>query len=168
VKIAPFVSIAGSGRPAATLIREQVSTKLPPALKAKSDHILDELNAGRTAADIPKEIAPLFRPSVQPYLISWFKYDPVREMAKVQAPVLIIQGTTDAQVSIADAKLLAAARKDVKLRLIDGMNHVLKRATTPAEQQAAYTDPSIPIDNRVVEEIAKFLSTEPAVSGGRP
>jgi hypothetical protein len=129
---------------------------------------LDELNAGRTAADIPKEIAPLFRPSVQPYLISWFKYDPVREMAKVQAPVLIIQGTTDAQVSIADAKLLAAARKDVKLRLIDGMNHVLKRATTPAEQQAAYTDPSIPIDNRVVEEIAKFLSTEPAVSGGRP
>lgn len=166
-KLDTFVSIAGSGRPAPSLIREQLG-KLPPALKTKSDHILDELIAGKTVADIPQELAPLFRPSLQPYLISWFTYDPVREIARIQAPVLILQGTSDLQVSIDDAKRLAAVKKDTRLRLIDGMNHVFKRATTPAEQQAAYTDPSIPNDNRVVEEIVKFLSTSTSVSAGRP
>jgi hypothetical protein len=40
------------------------------------------------------------------------------------------------------------------------MNHVLKRAVTPAEQQAAYTDPSLPIEPKAVEEIAAFLRSE--------
>jgi hypothetical protein len=43
-------------------------------------------------------------------------------------------GTTDLQISVDDAKRLAAAKKSAKLRLIDGMNHVLKHATLPAEQ----------------------------------
>jgi fermentation-respiration switch protein FrsA (DUF1100 family) len=111
-------------------------------------------------ADVPEQLAPLFRPSVQPYLISWFRYDPVREIARIQLPALIVQGTTDLQIGIDDAKRLAAAKKDAKLRLIDGMNHVLKRAAAPADQQAAYTDPSVPIDPRLVEEIGNFLSAE--------
>jgi pimeloyl-ACP methyl ester carboxylesterase len=167
-KIDAFVSISGSGRPAASLIRAQLSTKLPPLLKKKSDEILDELIAGRTVADVPKDLLTLFRPSVQPYLISWFKYDPVREIARVQAPVLIIQGTTDLQIGVDDAERLAAAKKDAKLRLIDGMNHVLKRPTTLAEQGAFYVDPSIPIDTRVVEEITDFLSTESAANRPHP
>jgi hypothetical protein len=36
------------------------------------------------------------------------------------------------------------------------MNHVLKHATTPAEQQAAYVDPSLPIEAQAVEEITEF------------
>ena len=156
-KIDAFVSIAGSGRPAAALIREQLGRNLPPNLNQQSSRILDELVAGRSVADVPKELADLFRPTVQPYLISWFKYDPPREIGALRMPVLILQGTTDLQVSIEDARRLAAANKDAKLRLIDGMNHVLKRAATPAEQQAAYTETSRPIDAQVVEEIADFL-----------
>lgn len=163
-KAEAFVSIAGSGRPAAALIREQLGTKLPPALKSKSDQILDELITGRTVADVPKELAPLFRPSVQPYLISWFKYDPVREIARIHSPVLIIQGTTDLQVSTDDAKRLSGANKNAELRLINGMNHVLKRAATPAQQQAAYTDPAIPIDNRLIEEITNFFTVRSGTS----
>jgi pimeloyl-ACP methyl ester carboxylesterase len=156
-KIDTLISLAGSGRAAPKLIREQLGNKLPPGLKARSDYILDELVAGRTVADVPNELASLFRPTVQPYMISWFKYDPVRELAALKIPVLIVQGTTDLQVTVDDAKRLAAANKDAKLRLVDGMNHVLKRAKTPAEQQAAYTDPSIPIEVRAVEEIIGFL-----------
>jgi len=36
----------------------------------------------------------------------------------------------------------------------------IKHATLPAEQQAAYTDPSLPIKAQAVEEIAAFLTTE--------
>jgi len=68
----------------------------------------------------------LFRPSVQPYMISWFKYDPAAEIANLEVPVLILQGTTDLQVHVEDAKLLAKAKPDAKLRIFDGMNHVLK------------------------------------------
>lgn len=82
--------------------------------------------------------------------------------------MLIVQGTTDLQISVDDAKRLAAAKKDAKLRLIAGMNHVLKHATWPTEQQAAYTDPSLPIKAQAVEEIASFLTTEFASAAERP
>jgi uncharacterized protein len=167
-KIDAFVSIAGSGRAAPALIREQLDAKLAPSLKARSSQILDELVAGRTVTDVPKDLAPLYRPSVQPYLISWFRYDPVREIAALEVPVLIVQGTTDLQVSVDDAKRLAAAKKNAKLRLIDGMHHVLKHATLPAEQQAAYTDPSLAVKAQVVEEIAAFLTTETGKTAERP
>jgi fermentation-respiration switch protein FrsA (DUF1100 family) len=167
-KIDAFVSLAGSSRAAPALIREQFATKLAPNLKARSSQILDELVAGRTVTDVPKDLAALYRSSVQPYLISWFKYDPVREIATLEVPVLIVQGTTDLQISVDDAKRLAAAKKDAKLRLIDGMNHVLKHATLPAEQQVTYTDPSLPIKAQAVEEITAFLTTEFASAAERP
>jgi fermentation-respiration switch protein FrsA (DUF1100 family) len=100
----------------------------------------------------------LFRPSVQPYLISYFKYDPAREIARLQVPVLIIQGTTDLQTPVDEAKRLAGAKKDARLCIIEGMNHVLKRASTAAEQRAAYSDPAVPLEPRLVEEVSAFLS----------
>lgn len=159
-RVDAFVSVAGTSRTAPALIREQLDTKLAPTLRTRSNKILDELVAGRTVTDVPKELAALYRPSVQPYLISWFKYDPVREIAALRIPVLVVQGTTDLQVSVDDAKKLAAAKKGAQLRLINGMNHVLKHATLPAEQQAAYTDPSLPIKAEAVEEITVFLARE--------
>jgi uncharacterized protein len=155
-----FVSIGGLGRRAHEVIREQLGRNLPPELKdlrAKSDHILDELAAGRTVADPPKELDMLFRPSVQDYLISYFRYDPSREIADLEMPVLIVQGTTDLQTPVDDARRLVAAKPGSRLLLVDGMNHVLKRATTPEEQRAAYTDPSVPLATGLVEGVAKFL-----------
>ena len=156
-KIDAFVSIAGLGRTAPAILRSQLSAKLPNNLRAKFEQILDELAAGRVVADTPGELAFLFRPSLQPYLISWFKYDPAREIAALDVPVLVLQGTTDFQVGVDDAQRLAAAKGDAKLALIDNMNHVLKRAVTLAEQQAAYTDPSLPIEPKAVAEITGFL-----------
>lgn len=157
-KAEAFVSIAGAGRDVLELLREQLGKKLPEELKKKSEHIIDELAAGRTVADPPKELATLFRPSAQPYLISWFKYHPAREIARLEMPVLIVQGTTDLQITVADAKRLAAANNKARLLLIDGMNHVLKRATTPAEQTATYTDPSVPLEPELVKKISAFLN----------
>ncbi len=152
-----FVALAGCGRPASEVLRWQLAKNLPRELKDRSDAIIDELAAGRTVADTPRELVSLFRPSVQPYLISYFKYDPAREIARLTIPVLIVQGTTDLQTPVDDAKLLVKARKDAQLSLIEGMNHVLKQAKSMEEQKAAYFDPTIPIEARLVEDVSAFL-----------
>ena len=68
----------------------------------------------------------LFRPSVQPYLYSWFQFNPVTELAKLDIPVLIVHGSTDIQVDQSEAKLLARASVNASSVVIQGMNHVLK------------------------------------------
>lgn len=74
--------------------------------------------------------------------------------------MLILQGKTDVQVSVTDAELLAKGQPKAKLVLLDNVNHMLKYATTDKESQTkAYTDPTVPIDNTVVTEIAGFVGS---------
>lgn len=152
-----YVSLAGVGRKMHEVLREQLKKNLPANLNEKSDKIIDELVAGRMVADPPKELISLYRPSVQPFLISKLKYEPAKDLAGLEIPTLIVQGTTDVQTMVEDAKALAAAKKDAKLVTIDGMNHMLKHATTQLEQIKAYTDPSMPIEPKLVDEVGGFL-----------
>jgi uncharacterized protein len=153
-----YVSIAGLGRPADAVIRAQLMGQLPPDLRANSDRILDALRNGSMTADVPPGLAALYRPSVQPYLISWFRYDPAAEIRKLRIPVLIVQGTTDIQVSVDDARALAAGKPDARLEIIDGMNHVMKKVEADQTRQiASYSDPSLPVDPRLVDAIAGFV-----------
>lgn len=150
-----FVSLEGAGRPAADVLREQLTARGVPL--AMFGAILDSLTAGRTVESPPPELRALFRSSVQPYLISWFRYDPAAELKKLPYATLIIQGTHDAQVSAKDADLLAAA-PGAKLLTIDGMTHVLKIGPADAATQATtvYADPSVPIVPKVVTAIALY------------
>jgi fermentation-respiration switch protein FrsA (DUF1100 family) len=153
-----FVSLAGAGRPIADILREQLAKGLKdPALLAKANAILASLAAGTTVGDVPKELSALFRPSVQPYLISWMKYDPASELARIDAAsVLVAHGTTDIQVPTSDAQRLAAARPSAKLLVIQGMNHVLKAAdASNASQQDAYTNPSLPVMPELVTALVE-------------
>lgn len=151
-----FVSLAGAGRPIAVVLREQLSRAITDSsLRAQAFAILDQLAAGQTVANVPDSLSPLFRPSVQPYLISWMKYDPAREIGKLSVATLIVQGTTDSQIDVLDAELLAASRPDAVLEIVDGMCHTLKAAAVDsASQRAAYTNPSLPVVAEVVEAIA--------------
>jgi uncharacterized protein len=153
-----FVSLAGVGRKAHVVLREQLAKNLPARLSEKSGPIIDELVAGRTVPEVPKDLAGLFRPSVQPFLISEFKLDPTQEIARLKMPVLIVQGTTDLQVAVVDAKILAAAKKDAKPLVLDGMNHVLRKASSSQlEQLRSYYDASQPLMPGLTGEIAAFL-----------
>lgn len=84
--------------------------------------------------------------------------DPAKEITALEIPVLLMEGTTDLQISVKDTKRLAVAKKMATLRLVDGINHVLKPAKEPAEQQAGYTNPALPIKTQVVEEIVAILN----------
>jgi len=155
-----FVSLEGAGRPAAVILREQLIKNGAPV--AMFGSILDSLSAGKTVDSIPPALAALFRPSVQPYLISWFRYDPAAELKKLPYATLIVQGTHDIQVSMDDANLLAAA-PGAKLLKIDGMTHVLKigPADAPAQIAGVYTDPAVPIPPELVSAIAAYVRSAP-------
>jgi hypothetical protein len=100
----------------------------------------------------------LFRPSVQPYLISWFKYDPQKEIAKLKKPILIIQGTTDIQVSTDDAKMLAEGNRGAEKKIIKGMNHIFKESELDRVKNIqTYNQPELPIKPDLTEAIVGFI-----------
>jgi alpha-beta hydrolase superfamily lysophospholipase len=152
------ISVSGMGRTMDVVLADQLNAALPDAMKPDAFKVLAELKAGRTVADPPSALAALFRPSVQPYLISELNIDPVAELAKVKAPVLILQGETDIQVSVADAEALKATRPDAKLVLLAGVNHVLKLAPLDrAANIATYADPTLPLAPGVLAPIVTFV-----------
>jgi len=152
-----FVSIAGAGRSADKILKEQLS-KQPQAVQDLSFPIIDSLVQGKTVTNIDPMLNSLFRPSVQPYIISWFKYDPQAEIKKLSIPVLVLQGTNDIQVSTEDAKLLAKANDHGHLVLIENMNHILKTVQGDRDANVAtYTNPSLPINDKLVDAIVEFI-----------
>lgn len=155
---AAFVSIAGIADGASTLMRKQLEGKLPPELEKESERILVSLESGVVVDPVPPALATLFRPSVQPYLISWFKYVPAQRIAELTMPVLVVQGNTDIQVDVVQANRLHGARPGAKLAIIPGMNHVFKHVrAVPELQVASYGDPNLPVSPLLVKSIADFL-----------
>ncbi|HEX8284256.1 MAG TPA: alpha/beta hydrolase [Pyrinomonadaceae bacterium] len=153
-----FISIAGAGRRLDVVALEQLKPQLSPELYARSEAVFKSLVEGKAVPDAPQELAMLFRPSVQPYLISWLKYDPPKEVAKLAVPVLVAQGTHDIQARAEDAKALAAAKPDARLLLVEGMNHVLKMTPAdPKQQTASYSDPALPVAPRFLAEVVAFV-----------
>jgi pimeloyl-ACP methyl ester carboxylesterase len=122
-----FISVAGVGIPAGDILRKQLKGQ-PQFILDESLKIIEKLENGETVEKVSQMLYSLFRPSVQPYMISWFKYNPQIEIAKLNKPILIIQGTTDIQVSVSDADKLASANKKSQKQIIEGMNHILKEA----------------------------------------
>lgn len=155
-----LVLLAGAGRPIGAVLREQLATA-PEPLLGQALAILAELEAGRPVTEVPPQLAVLFRPSVQPYMISWLPLDPGEMVAAYDGPVMIGHGATDIQVGVADANALAAARPDARLVVWEGVNHLLKIAPADrAANAATYRDPSLPLAPGVVEDVAAFILRE--------
>ena len=150
-----FISLSGAGRPIDEVLEEQVA-KQAPFLKNETRKYLDTLKSGQTFVLKNKMLSALFRESVQPYLISWFKYDPRIEIKKLQIPVLIINGTKDLQVPESDAKLLHEASPKSELVLIENMNHVFKEIKQDSDNAKSYNNPELPVMPELIEKIATF------------
>ena len=155
--VSHVVSVAGAGRPIEEVLDEQLSRMLSPELLGDTRRILAELKTGRAVESVPPQLAAIFRPSVQPYMISWLPIDPAREVGRLTVPVLVVQGTTDIQVNNADADRLANGHSRATVETIEGMNHVLKEVRDPSQQAASYSDPALPLHPRLVESIATFV-----------
>jgi pimeloyl-ACP methyl ester carboxylesterase len=160
-----YVSVAGPARPVGQILRDQLRPQIGSMaeLWQQNEAILASLEAGKTVDPLPPALAAvpglaaLYRPSVQPYMISWLKYTPSAEIATLPMPILILQGSTDIQVSPAEAQALKAAAPNARLVVIDGMNHVLKHVVEATQQIASYSDPALPVVPEVPNAIVALI-----------
>jgi len=152
-----FISVAGAGDSADKILTEQMKAQ-PAFISEGFNRMLDSLKRGKTTDNIDPALYFIARPSIQKYLMSWFRYNPQREIRKVKAPVLIIQGTTDLQVTVGDAEKLKKAKSDAILDIIPNMNHVLKEAPADKEKnKATYNEPDLPLKPEFVTAITNFV-----------
>lgn len=155
-----LILVSGMGRRMGDVLREQL--KANPANAPLLDEAMAaiaEIEAGRhvDASAMNPALMPLFAPQVQDFLISAFAADPVDLVQQADIRTLIVQGTTDLQVTSEDARLLDKAPR-TDLELIKGMNHVLKDAPADrAANLATYANPDLPLSDRLVREIEDFI-----------
>ncbi|MFZ6743225.1 alpha/beta hydrolase family protein [Undibacterium sp. JH2W] len=153
-----LISLAGPAKNAAELIRQQLQGKLTPQQMSISDEALTSLQAGKLYENPPPELNFLYRSSVQPFLISYFRFTPEKEIVKLNCHVMLILGDNDIQVDVKQIAALKAARPDADMLLVHNMNHVSKIVTGDiAKNLAAYGDPSLPLPAELVEGVTGFL-----------
>lgn len=157
--VAGVVSVSGLGRPFGEVLREQLSRQLDSATLVRYDTAMKHYLRGEQPRDVPPEVAMLFLPVNVSFLQSLAAFDPPAAIRAVRQPVLIVQGETDLQTSVADAERLHAARPDARLVVVAQTNHVLKHTTdrTLAGQMPTYRDASIPIAPEVAKVIADWV-----------
>ena len=152
-----YISIAGPGITMQETLKRQLADQ-PPYILSMSLPIIEELEKGNIVDSVPPLINALFRPSIQPYLISCFKYDPAVEISKVKCPVLIIQGTTDIQIQVDDADKLASANSNSQLVVIEGMNHILKQAPKNRLLNIqTYGNPKLQLKEGLIDAVVSFI-----------
>lgn len=157
--IKKVVSLSGAGRPMQDILKEQLNTQLKsqPEIRNEAFSYIDALIKGERIKNVPVTFNALFRPSVQPFLISSFKYDSAKEISKLKMPVLIISGSFDMQITEEDAKNLYNAKPDASYKRIESMNHTLKICESMNNQMKYYMDKTIPISEELVDTITSFI-----------
>ena len=154
-----FISLAGAGESADKIITDQLKASQSTFVQDKFKTLLDSMRRGKTIDNIDPALWSIARPSIQRYLMSWFRYDPVRIIKMLKMPILIIQGNTDLQVSTADADKLKKAKSDATEIIIPNMNHVLKEAPADRDQNlATYNKPDLPLKAELMPDVVKFVN----------
>jgi uncharacterized protein len=163
--ICGLILVAGAGRKMGDILREQLKANPANApILAQALAAIDELEAGRRVdvGGMHPALMGLFRPSVQGFVIDQMSYDPAQLLARHTGPVLVLQGTTDLQISMQDAQRLAGARPGVTMVTLEGVNHILKIAPAdPAANFATYGNSALPIAPSLVEAIMAFFAQHP-------
>ena len=153
-----FISIAGPGNAADIVLKKQLKPKLPPDYFTHVESIIDSLKNGDLVNNVSPQLYVLFRPSVQPYLISWFKYNPAELMQNINCDAIIIQSTKDIQVDKEEALILLGANKNVKMVEIENMNHILKTISGDVQENIqSYTNPDLEINTVLIKSVVNFI-----------
>ncbi len=157
--VAGVVHVSGLGRSLGEVMREQLSRQFDSATMVRYDTAWKYYLRGDQPTDVPQQMAMLFVPVNRTYMRSLAALDPPAAIRAVRQPVLLVQGVTDLQATVADAERLHGARPDARLVLLPDVNHVLKRVAdrTLPGQMSTYQDPGIPIVPEAVQAIADWI-----------
>jgi fermentation-respiration switch protein FrsA (DUF1100 family) len=156
--VSQYISLEGSAETGEKIMTDRMKQG-PSYLADEFKTILDSLRRGKTTDNVDPALYHVARTSIQPYIMSWCRYDPIREIKTLKMPVLLIQGTTDLEVSADNGLKLNKAKTNAILKIIRGMNYVLKDA--PADKDAnlaTYKNPDLPLNKEMVQDIVDFIN----------
>jgi len=154
-----LISVAGIGVTVDVILREQLKAQAP-VLQEQADIMLDSLAQGHEVKKIHPMLQAIFNPAIQPFLRSYMKYDPHKEIAKLEQAVLIVNGTTDLQVGVPQAENLKAGNPNAEMVIIENMNHVLKDAPADRnENLKTYYNPELPLSPDLLPAIVDFIKS---------
>ncbi len=115
-----------------------------------------------TAAELDAQIAAALPALTSPWVVSFYRYDPLPAWRKVKCPVLALIGDKDLQVP-ADVNLAAiggalrkAGNRDVTTRKLPGLNHLYQRAATGVVEEYGEIDETF--DPATLDEVAGWLA----------
>ncbi len=153
-----FISAGGTADAGEKILFNEMKSK-PKLLADEFKTIMDSLKRGKTTDNIDPSLYYIIRPSVQPFLMTWCRYDPLRTIKGVKTPVLIIQGTTDLQIPVTNGERFKKAKSDATLLIVKDMNHILKEAPADPDQNAAtFSKPDLPLKPEMVTGIVDFIN----------
>lgn len=153
-----FISLAGAGDPIDKVIVSQLAVQSPGLDKYAAATFKKMRESDALVEDVYPTLVSLQGKHIQPFMKSWMKYDPAIEIAKLEIPVLVINGDRDFQVDTSQAKILHEAANNSKLVIIKGMNHVLKQVgDDDIAASKSYTDPSFPIHPELLQAMLTFI-----------
>ena len=156
-KVSKLVSLAGAGQAIDLVILDQIK-KQAPGLAENAQQALTDLKETGNSKNYNPALASIFRPSVQPFMKSWIKYDPAEEISALDIPILIVTGTKDLQVPLKEGELLKEAQPKAEYSIIESMNHVLKTIEgDDIENSKSYNEASRPINTELIKEITRFI-----------
>ncbi len=152
-----FVSLAGAGQEIDDVIVDQLA-KQAPGLKDNARQAFDDMRANGIAVNYSPGLASIFRKQIQPFMLTWMRYDPKLEIAKLDMPVLLVNGEKDLQVQVSEAEILKSAKPDAEYLIIPQMNHILKKIEgDDIENSKSYNEPNRPVMPEVIELISAFI-----------
>jgi len=155
-----FISVAGAGQSIDNVIVDQLALQAP-GLKDNARENFDDLRANGVAKNYSPGLASIFRPAIQPFMYTWMQYDPKVEIAKLDMPVLIINGDKDLQVQVAEAESLQKAVPGAQLEIIENMNHIFKEIEGGGiENSKSYNEYATPVSPKLIEVISTFILKE--------
>ena len=157
-KVDGYISISGAGESIDKIITWQFAQK-SPKIADVVDSLLSRMRNKQKIDTVPPYLLSILRPSVQPYILSWMLHDPCADIKKLTVPILILQGTTDIQVEVKQAEMLKACKPSATLKIVTGMNHILKEAPIDRTKNiATYSDGTLPIMPGLVDLITAFVN----------
>lgn len=151
-----YISLAGPSETIDTTIVKQITGQSAELGKTAASYF-KELKETGSIKEVSPMLLNIFSKQNLPFLSAWIKYDPTKEIKKVTVPTLIINGTKDIQISVEDAKNLKASKGNCELKIIEGMNHVLKHIEKDGDNYLSYQSPNFPLSKELIEVITTFI-----------
>jgi dienelactone hydrolase len=164
--VAGLIVLAGGAQPLqwAAVRQFRYLASLDPATAAASEPLIEAITRQAQAVDSPTLSAstpsselPFGVPAS--YWLDLRSYDPAAEAAKLDRPMLILQGARDYQVTVADDlarwQAALAGRSDVTFRVYDADDHLFFAGEGPSTP--ARYEPAQHVDPAVIADIADWI-----------